>query len=45
MLFFYFTLVYKYIFLCAYFLTLNCRLLDKDGGLWDEDKEGEDEHP
>jgi hypothetical protein len=24
-------------------LTLNCRLLDKDGGRWDEDEEGEGE--
>jgi hypothetical protein len=33
------------LFICAYFLNLNCRLLDKDGGRWDEDEEGEEEHP
>jgi hypothetical protein len=32
-------------FICAYLLTFNCRLLDKDGGRWYEDKEGEEEHP
>jgi hypothetical protein len=38
---FYFVLVSKYIFfICACLLTLNCRLLDKDGGRWDEDEEG-----
>jgi hypothetical protein len=30
-------------FLCAYLPTLNCRLLDKYGGRWDEDEEGEEE--
>jgi hypothetical protein len=46
MLSFYFTPVSKYIFfICAYLFTLNCRLLDKDGGRWDEDEEGEHEHP
>jgi hypothetical protein len=38
-----------YFFIYAYLLTLNCRLLDKDGGRWDEDEEGEgegeEEHP
>jgi hypothetical protein len=29
-------------FICAYLLTLNCWLLDKDGGRWDEEGEGED---
>jgi hypothetical protein len=45
--FFYFAPVSKYIFfICAYLFTLNCRLLDKDGGQWDEDEEGEEEeHP
>ena len=42
--FIYFASVSKYIFfICAYLLTLNCRLLDKDGGRWDEDEEGEEE--
>jgi hypothetical protein len=31
-------------FLYAYLPTLNCRLLDKYGGRWDEDEEGEEEH-
>jgi hypothetical protein len=45
-IFFYFEPISKYIFfICVYLLTLNCRLLDKDGGLWDEDEEGEEEHP
>jgi hypothetical protein len=45
-IFFYFAYVSKYIFfICAYLLTLNCRLLDKDGGWWDENEEGEEEHP
>ena len=44
--FIYFASVSKYIFfICAYLLTLNCRLLDKDGGRCDEDEEGEEEHP
>jgi hypothetical protein len=45
--FIYFAYVSKYIFFIgAYLLTLNCRLLDKDGGRWDEDEEGEEqEHP
>jgi hypothetical protein len=47
--FIYFAYVSKYIFfIYAYLLTLNCRLLDKDGGWWDEDEEGgkgEEEHP
>jgi hypothetical protein len=44
-IFFYFTPVSKYIFfICVYLLNLNCRLLDKDGGRWDEDEEGEVEH-
>jgi hypothetical protein len=39
--FFYFAPVSKYIFfICAYLFTLNCRLLDKDGGRWDEDEDG-----
>jgi hypothetical protein len=43
--FFYFTSIPKYIFfICTYLFTLNCRLLDKDGGRWDEDEE-EEEHP
>jgi hypothetical protein len=29
-----------YFFICAYFLNLNCKLLDKDGGRWDENEEG-----
>ena len=38
--FFYFAPISKYIFfICAYLLTLNCRLLHKDGGRWDEDEE------
>jgi hypothetical protein len=42
--FIYFASVSKYIFfICAYLLTLNCKLLDKDGGRWDEDEEGERE--
>jgi hypothetical protein len=45
-IFFYFAHVSKYIFfICAYLITLNCRLLDRDGGRWDEDKEWEEEHP
>jgi hypothetical protein len=41
--FFYFAPVSKYnFFICAYLLTLNCRLLEKDGGRWDEDEEGEE---
>jgi hypothetical protein len=45
MLYFYFALVSKYIFfICAYLFTLNCRLLDKDGGRLGEDEEGEEEH-
>jgi hypothetical protein len=46
-IFFYFAHVSKYIFfyIYTYLLTLNCRLLDKDGGQWDEDEEGEEEHP
>jgi hypothetical protein len=45
-IFFYFAHVSKCIFfICAYLLTLNYRLLDKYGGWWDEDKEGEEEHP
>jgi hypothetical protein len=44
--FIYFTYVSKYIFfMCAYLLTLNCRWLDKDGGRWDKEGEGEKEHP
>jgi hypothetical protein len=31
-------------FILAYFLTPNCGLLDKDGGRWDENEEGEEEH-
>jgi hypothetical protein len=42
--FIYFAYVSKYIFLSAYLLTLNCRLLDKYGGRWDENEEGEEEH-
>ena len=36
-----------YFFICAELFTLNCRLLDKDGGRWDKDEEGEgeEEHP
>jgi hypothetical protein len=45
-IFFYFAPISKYIlFICAYLLTLNCRLLDKDGGWWNEDEEREEEHP
>jgi hypothetical protein len=29
-------------FICAYLFTLNCRLLDKDGG-WLAEEEGEEE--
>jgi hypothetical protein len=44
-IFFYFALVSKYnFFICAYLFTLNCRLLDKDGGRWGEEEE-EEEHP
>jgi hypothetical protein len=44
--FFHFAHVSKYIFfICAYLFTLNCRLLDKYGGQWDEDEEVEEEHP
>jgi hypothetical protein len=44
--FIYFTCVAKNIFfICAYSLTLNCSLLEKDSGRWDEDEEGEEEHP
>jgi hypothetical protein len=44
--FIYFAPVSKYIFfICACLLTLNCRLLDKDSGRWDEDEEGEEEDP
>jgi hypothetical protein len=40
---FYFAHVSKYIFfICAYLFTLNCRLLDKDGGRLAEE-EGEEE--
>jgi hypothetical protein len=40
---FYFAPVSKYIFfICAYLFTLNCRLLDKDGG-WLAEEEGEEE--
>jgi hypothetical protein len=43
---FYFAHVSKYIFfICAYLLNLNCRLLDKHGGRWDEYEEGEVERP
>jgi hypothetical protein len=43
--FIYLTSISKYIFfICSYLLTLNCKLLDKDGGRWDEDEEGEEEH-
>jgi hypothetical protein len=39
--FIYFTYVSKYIFfVCSYLFTLNCILLDKYGGRWDEDDEG-----
>jgi hypothetical protein len=31
-----------HLFICAYLFTLNCRLLDKEGGQRDEDKEGEE---
>jgi hypothetical protein len=34
--------LYTY-FLYAYLLTLNCRWLDKNGGWWDEEGEGEEE--
>jgi hypothetical protein len=45
-IFFYFAPFSKYIFfICDYLFTLNCMLLDKDGGRWDEDEDGEDEHP
>jgi hypothetical protein len=30
-------------FICAYLFTLNCRLLDKDGGRLAEEGEGEEE--
>jgi hypothetical protein len=41
-IFFYFAPVSKYIFfICAYLFTLNCRLLDKNGGRLAE----EEEHP
>jgi hypothetical protein len=41
---FYFAPVSKYIFfVCAYLFTLNCRLLDKDGGRLAEEEEGEEE--
>jgi hypothetical protein len=44
--FIYFASVSKHIFfIYAYLLTLNCMWLDKDGGRWDEDEEGEQEHP
>jgi hypothetical protein len=44
--FIYFTSGSKNIFFISfYLLTLNCRLMEKDGGRWDEDKEGEEEHP
>jgi hypothetical protein len=44
--FIYFTSGSKNIFfIYVYLLTLNCRLMKKDGGRWDEDKEGEEEHP
>jgi hypothetical protein len=33
---------FLYVLIC---LLFNCRLLDKDGGRWDEDEEGEEEHP
>jgi hypothetical protein len=37
----YFASISKYIFfIYAYLLTLNCRLLDKDDGRWDENEEG-----
>jgi hypothetical protein len=43
--FIYLTSISKYIFfILAYLLTLNCKLLDKDGVQWDEDEEGEEEH-
>jgi hypothetical protein len=39
-------IISKYIFfIYAFLLDLNCRLLDKNGGRWDEDEEGEEEHP
>jgi hypothetical protein len=42
--FFYFAPVSKYIFfICAYFFTLNCRLLDKDGGRLAEEEAREEE--
>jgi hypothetical protein len=41
---FYFTPVFKiHLFICAYLFTLNCRLLDKDGGRLAEEAEGEEE--
>jgi hypothetical protein len=43
--FIYFAYVSKYIFfICTYLPTLNRMLLDKDGGRWDEDEKGEEEH-
>jgi hypothetical protein len=42
--FIYFASVSRYIFfICAYFLILNCRWLDKDGGRWGQEVEGEGE--
>jgi hypothetical protein len=32
-------------FYMCFLFTLNCRLLDKDGGWWDKDEEGEEAHP
>jgi hypothetical protein len=45
--FFYFAHVSKYIFfyMCLFAYSLNCRLLDKDGGQWDDNEEGKEEHP
>jgi hypothetical protein len=41
MLYFLFRTCYEiHLFICAYLFTLNCRLLDKDGGRLAEDEEG-----
>jgi hypothetical protein len=32
-----------HLFICTYLFTLNCRLLDKDGGRLAEEEEGEEE--
>jgi hypothetical protein len=42
--FIYFTCVSKYnFFIYAYLLTLICRLLDKDGGRWEEEAQQDDD--